>query len=267
MSLDAVAHLVIAHGYGLVFLAFCLDCVGLPVPGELLLITFGALAMKGHFAPALGIAVAAAGVLTGDSISYWLCRTRAPRVLARLRFGRTINGKTIVLGRFVVGARMALAPMAGARRHPFARFVAFDAIGATCWATTFVLIGYIGGRDLAAVQQHLSSAMSLMQAALIAAVATYFVTRMRRTARVAGAAAASLLVVALGPATALGVMTATRGGASAYARAAFTRDGVNAMVRSRAPVATKIAFAMAAGTGRAAGSPPPSGTSGVVRIG
>jgi len=253
VSLDAIAHLVVAHGYGLVFLAICLDCVGLPVPGELLLITFGALAMKGHFAPSLGIAVAAAGVLTGDALSYWVCRLRAPRFLERLRVGRALSGKAIVLGRFVIGARMALAPMAGVRRHPFERFLAFDAVGATCWAATFVLIGYIGGRDLAVVQHHLSSAMSVMQAGFIGAIASYVITRVPRTVRIAAAAATSLLVIALGPATALGASSATRSAASAYARAALARAGDNGTVQGRGPVASKIASQMAAAT-RPAGS-------------
>src|SRR5579883_1396881 len=68
----------------------------------------------------------------------------------------------------------------------------------------------------------------------------------------------------------------------AAAMACLTRVGVNGNSRSRAPVASKTAFAMAAATGQAAGSPAPhagasrrssramsiaSGTAGKVRIG
>ena len=69
MSFDFLAGLVLAHGYVVVFLAVALDCAALPIPGELLLLTIGGLAVQGHLDPVRGIAAAAAGVIIADSRS------------------------------------------------------------------------------------------------------------------------------------------------------------------------------------------------------
>jgi len=70
MSFDFLAGLILAHGYVVVFLAVALDCAALPIPGELLLLTIGGLAVQGHLDPVRGIAAAAAGVIIADSLGY-----------------------------------------------------------------------------------------------------------------------------------------------------------------------------------------------------
>src|SRR5438093_934079 len=151
---------MIAHGYPLLFTIIALDCAFLPIPGELLLLTFGGIAVQAQFDLGIGIAVAALAVLVGDSISYWLGRFGGKRVMNKFRFaqGWTLGAPSVVFGRFVIGARVVVAPLAGARRMPFGRFLLFDAIGATLWAGLFVLIGYGARVNLAAVQQHWTGA-------------------------------------------------------------------------------------------------------------
>ncbi|PYN12549.1 MAG: hypothetical protein DME05_21335 [Candidatus Rokuibacteriota bacterium] len=136
MSLELIASLVIAHGYPLLFTIIALDCAFLPIPGELLLLTFGGIAVQAQFDLGIGIAVAALAVLVGDSISYWLGRFGGKRVMNKFRFAQrwTLGAPAVVFGRFVIGARVVVAPLAGARRMPFGRFLLFDAIGATLWA-------------------------------------------------------------------------------------------------------------------------------------
>src|SRR5256885_17069586 len=85
MSSDSLAGLVLAHGYVIVFLAVALDCAALPIPGELLLLTIGGLAVQGHLHPVRGIAGAAAGVIIADSLGYWMGRLGGHRVVARVR--------------------------------------------------------------------------------------------------------------------------------------------------------------------------------------
>src|SRR5436305_571992 len=48
MSFDFLASLVLAHGYLVVFCAIALDFAALPIPGELLLLTIGGLAVQGR---------------------------------------------------------------------------------------------------------------------------------------------------------------------------------------------------------------------------
>src|SRR5437667_228290 len=165
MSFEFLAGLVLAHGYLVVFLAVALDCAALPIPGELLLLTIGGLAVKGHLDPAWAITVAAAGVIIADSVSYWMGRMGGHRVFAR--FGRhwTPGTTTLVFGRFVIGARVVVPPMAGARRLPYGRFLVCDALGAAMWATSYVLVGYGAGANLGALQRQWASAMTVVQIA------------------------------------------------------------------------------------------------------
>jgi membrane protein DedA with SNARE-associated domain len=175
MSFDFLASLVLAHGYLVVFVAVALDCAALPIPGELLLLTIGGLAVQGRLDPVWAISVATAGVIIADSISYWMGRLGGRRVITRLAFGRhwTPGITTLVFGRFIIGARVLVAPMAGARRLPYGRFVLCDALGGAMWAMAYVLIGYGAGANLAALQRQWASATTAGQIGLAVVIAGF----------------------------------------------------------------------------------------------
>jgi membrane protein DedA with SNARE-associated domain len=179
LTAELLVGLFIAYGYWIVFTAILLDNAGLPIPGELLLLAFGAVAKAGHLDPLLGLAVAAAAALVGDNLGYWIGRLAGPRVLARV--GHSPRFKpghaSVVFGRFVIGARVLLAPLAGATRMPFSRFLAFDAVGCLVWAGLFILIGYGSGLSLEAMQQSLSMVSSTIQLVLAAAATTWLISR------------------------------------------------------------------------------------------
>jgi membrane protein DedA with SNARE-associated domain len=172
VNFDALTTLVLAHGYLVVFVAVALDCAALPIPGELLLLTIGGLAVQGRLDPVWAISVATAGVIIADSISYWMGRLGGHRVIARVGFGqRWTPGITmLVFGRFVVGARVVVAPLAGARRLHYGRFVLCNAIGGAMWATAYVLLGYGAGANLAALQRQWASLTTTFQIVLGAAI-------------------------------------------------------------------------------------------------
>ena len=195
MSFEFLAGLVLAHGYLVVFLAVALDCAALPIPGELLLLTIGGLAVKGHLDPAWAIMVAAAGVIIADSVSYWMGRMGGHRVFAR--FGRhwTPGTTTLVFGRFVIGARVVVPPMAGARRLPYGRFLVCDALGAAMWATSYVLVGYGAGANLGALQRQWASAMTVVQIALAIGLVGFVMVRFSRARWLRIAVGAALLAM------------------------------------------------------------------------
>ena len=184
VAFETLAQLVVAYGYALVFVAIALECAALPIPGELLLLTFGGLSVQGRLDPALGIVVATLAVIAGDSIAFWAGRLSGTRVLARVRLGErwTPRGLTIVFGRFVVGARVLVAPMAGARRQAFGTFLAFDAVGAVIWSALFVLLGYGAGANVAVVQRHFTSIITAVEIALATGVGAYVAARLLRWA-------------------------------------------------------------------------------------
>jgi membrane protein DedA with SNARE-associated domain len=195
---DALVTLVLTHGYIVVFAAVALDCAALPIPGELLLLTLGGLAGQGHVNPASGIVAAAAGVLVADALTYWIGRVHGQRVFAKVRFGQrfTPGATTLIFGRFVIGARMMVAPMAGARRLPFGRFVLWDGIGAMLWAAAFVAVGYAAGANLGAVKDYWSNLTVVMQIVVAIAAVGFATTKLVGATRFTLAVGTALIAIA-----------------------------------------------------------------------
>jgi len=192
MTAEILIGLFVAYGYWIVFMAILLDNAGLPIPGELLLLAFGIVAKDGHLDPVLGLAVAATAALAGDSLGYWIGRLGGDRVLARLgqrpRFRP--GDASVVFGRFVIGARVLLAPLAGLTRMPFGRFLAFDSVGCLVWAGAFILIGYASGVRLEVMEQGLRVVSVAAQSLIVAALGAWAITRFVRRRSAAATATA-----------------------------------------------------------------------------
>jgi len=197
MSFDFLASLVLAHGYLVVFCAIALDFAALPIPGELLLLTIGGLAVQGRLDPVWAISAATAGAILADSISYCMGRVGGPRVIARVGLGRDWSpGSVMVLfGRFIIGARLVVAPLAGARRLPYGRFVLCNALGGAMWAATYVLVGYAAGKNLAVLQRHWASASTVLQIAVAIAIVTFVCVKFARARWLRVAVGAALLAL------------------------------------------------------------------------
>lgn len=182
MTAEILIGLFIAYGYWIVFMAILLDNAGLPIPGELLLLAFGVVAKNGHLDPVLGLVVAVAAAMAGDSLGYWIGRLGGDRVLTRLgRRPRFRPGDaSVVFGRFVIGARVLLAPLAGLTRMPFGRFLLFDGVGCLVWAGAFILIGYASGVRLEVMLQGLRMVSVAAQSLIVAGLAAWAITRFVR---------------------------------------------------------------------------------------
>ncbi|MCM0673336.1 DedA family protein [Micromonospora phytophila] len=129
------------------------------VPSETAVITAGVFAATGQPDLLTVIAVAAAGALVGDHISYALGRHGGSRLLARLpdhgrrraaidwaRRGITVRGGLILtVARYIPGGRTAVTLTMGAASFPRRRFLAFDAVAAVSWGIYSALVGYLGG--------------------------------------------------------------------------------------------------------------------------
>jgi membrane protein DedA with SNARE-associated domain len=132
--------------------------MGLPVPGETMLLTAAVYAgTSGNLAIALVIAAAAAGAILGDNGGYLIGRRLGEGVERRfggtggrsrsaLRAGRYLfqrhGGKAVFFGRFVAVLRIFAALLAGAAHMPWPRFALYNAAGSVLWATLMGLLGY-----------------------------------------------------------------------------------------------------------------------------
>ena len=150
-------HLLIGllHTYGYLALALVvgLESLGLPLPGEGLLIAAALFAGTTHqMNMYLVIAAAAAGAIGGQIAGYWIGRSLGTRLLRRygpriglpsrrLALGRLLfrrhGVKLVVVGRFVIVLRTICALLAGANFMDPWRFMAANVVGSLVWAGAY----------------------------------------------------------------------------------------------------------------------------------
>ena len=181
---DSIIRLVESYGYVVVFLFVAIESLGIPLPGETILVTAGALAAQGHLSIRSVIATAAAGAIVGDAAGYWIGRLggialirRYGRVihfddakLSRVRgfFGRH-GSKAVFLGRFIALLRTWAALLAGTAEMPYRVFTLYNVMGGVTWAALFGTLGYVFGRSLPLLEQYIGQA-SLAAVLLVALV-------------------------------------------------------------------------------------------------
>jgi len=153
------------HGLPLLFAAVAIESLGIPVPGETVLIAFGVLASQGHYPIAVVIGIAAAGAIIGDNLGFWLIGRRGGRALIS-RYAwlerRTqhslpraesvverYGGRAVFFGRFVAVLRETIAWVAGLVGMSWPRFLFWNASGGLVWAAGVGLLAYFGGKALA----------------------------------------------------------------------------------------------------------------------
>jgi membrane protein DedA with SNARE-associated domain len=153
LPLHALDQLFEAYGYAAIFLGIMLESIGLPLPGESLMIAAALYAAATHHLNIFVLVpLAAAGAILGDQIGYFVGRWVGYRVLAR--FGRSVGlsderlelgrflfrryGSWVVfLGRFVAFLRTFAAVLAGANRMPWHSFLLWNAAGGIGWTALY----------------------------------------------------------------------------------------------------------------------------------
>jgi membrane protein DedA with SNARE-associated domain len=164
VSLGELQQLVSAHGYWVVALIVGLESMGLPLPGETVLVLAAIYAAtEPSFNIWVVIAVAAFGAIVGDNAGYWLGLRYGYALLlrygkrigmfeARIKIGQYLflkhGTKVVFLGRFVALLRILAAFLAGVNRMPWQTFLIANATGAVIWAAVFGIGGYSFGKLL-----------------------------------------------------------------------------------------------------------------------
>jgi membrane protein DedA with SNARE-associated domain len=155
-------------GYLAAALAILIETLGIPFPGETVLLVVSAYAAQGHLDIRLVIVTATLGTIVGADVGYAIGRrggrpflerfSRTMRIrqgyLARTEmfFGR-FGGATILFARFVAGLRQWSSVLAGVARMPLWRFQIFTVVGSVVWATVVCLAGFYLGRNLALLER------------------------------------------------------------------------------------------------------------------
>jgi membrane protein DedA with SNARE-associated domain len=157
-------HLLSVYGYWAVVAFVGIESIGIPLPGETMLVAAAIYAGASHqLSIELVIAAAIAGAVMGDNIGFGIGYLGGYRLL--LRYGRYIGlherrvklarylflkhgPKVVFFGRFVSVLRTYAAFLAGTARMPWWRFLVFNAAGGIIWSLAYGLGAYFLGQQL-----------------------------------------------------------------------------------------------------------------------
>lgn len=150
--------------YGLlaVFAFVAVESLGIPLPGETMLVTAAVYAgATGKLSIELVLLCSMAGAIIGDNIGFMIGRGGGLRLLRRygryvriderrIKLGRYLflrhGGKVVFFGRFTAVLRTYAAFLAGTLHMDWKRFLFFNASGGIIWSLVFGLGAYwLGG--------------------------------------------------------------------------------------------------------------------------
>jgi membrane protein DedA with SNARE-associated domain len=167
MSTATLLQFLHVFGYLAVVVFVGLESVGIPLPGESILIAASLYAGSTHRLNIVAVtAVAAVAAIAGDNVGYAIGRRGGTRLLARygryvrltesrLAVGRYLfrrhGGKVVFFGRFIGVLRTYAAFLAGANGMPWRGFMAANAAGGLIWAVLCAVGAYLLGNAAAGV--------------------------------------------------------------------------------------------------------------------
>lgn len=182
-----ISELIARFGYLGVFALVFFECAGVPLPGEITLISAAVFAgTTSHMHIEFVILAAASAAILGDNMGFWFGRRFGFEFLhrfgpyvhltaPRLKIGQMLfqrhGGKVVFLGRFTAILRTWAAMLAGANHFPPRSFFVWNASGGVSWAMIYGLGGYFFGQSVTLFAGPISIGLSV--AVAIGAVAIY----------------------------------------------------------------------------------------------
>jgi membrane protein DedA with SNARE-associated domain len=191
-----LTRLLQSYTYPVLFLLVLLESLGVPLPGEIALVTAAAYASSGKISIAIVIALGALGAIVGGVLGYWIgakgglplvtryggyIGVRKSHVDRAHAFFERNGSKTILFGRFIAILRTWAAIVAGAAAMSFTTFVTYNTIGSIVWAIAFGLLGFYFGRDLPLLEKYISRVSLGVLIVGVIGIALFFLLK-RRTA-------------------------------------------------------------------------------------
>ncbi len=183
--LHGLDHLLREYGAGLVGVTVGLEAMGLPLPGESMVIGAAIYCATTHQLSIVTVlAAAAAGAVLGDNAGYLIGRSIGFRVLAR--YGRRIGlsedrlllgrhlfrrygGSVVFVGRFVAVLRTFVALLAGANRMGWGRFLLWNAAGGVVWTVGYGTAAYLAGEAIRRVEGPVGLAIAAIAVPMVIA--------------------------------------------------------------------------------------------------
>ncbi len=164
MFVHAIEYLLKLIGLPLVFFGVGIESMGIPIPGETVLVIAAVAAGHGTLVPWQVALCAWAGAVIGDNIGYalghhygehfWMLpgvrRFYHPTRIERAEsFFKRRRGWLVVFGaRFVAILRIFAGPIAGISHMHWRAFLLANALGGACWVAAVMAVGLLVGSNL-----------------------------------------------------------------------------------------------------------------------
>ena len=184
------------HGYWTIAIALMLENIGVPVPGETILLLASFLAYSEHrlllpYIILVGVLAATFGDNIGFAIGHHGGRPLLDRYSSFFRIkpeavtrGEEIFERygawTILVARFIAGLRILAGPLAGVLRMHWRRFAIFNFLGAALWVTTISFIGYLFGKHWEKLLEVMKGINLMLFAVALVVGIIYWIKRRRR---------------------------------------------------------------------------------------
>jgi membrane protein DedA with SNARE-associated domain len=162
LSHEDLQQFVANYGYLAVGGVVGLESMGLPLPGETILVLAAVYAATNpDMSIGLIVAAATAGAIIGDNAGYWIGKRYGyplllrhgekigvgiPRIKVGQYLFREHGSKVVFFGRFVALLRILAAFLAGVNRMHWGQFMVANAFGGVFWACLFGFGGYWFGQ-------------------------------------------------------------------------------------------------------------------------
>jgi membrane protein DedA with SNARE-associated domain len=183
--------LLTSYGYLAVLVLVAVESLGIPLPGETVVIAAGVYAGSTHRLSVWVVFLVAAGAaIVGNSMGFWIGNKGGYRLLrryghhvrldeTRIKVGRYVfdrhGGKVVFFGRFVSVLRTYVAILAGTSQMKWRRFLLHSTTAAIAWAGLYSFGSYFVGKAISRASMPVG--IALATAAVIAVGAALFVTR------------------------------------------------------------------------------------------
>ena len=150
------------YGYPAVFLTILVEGVGIPAPGQTLLIAAALTAAHGNLSIVWVLIWAGTAAVLGNSLGYLLGRWGGRPLLARFKVRgdrlarleghfRRYGGSLVLVARFFDGLRQLNGIVAGMLEMPWRVFTGFNVLGAVLWTGVWGLGAYWLDKEISAV--------------------------------------------------------------------------------------------------------------------
>jgi membrane protein DedA with SNARE-associated domain len=191
LSMDLLL-LMARHGYALTFGLLLAEALGIPFPAAIALVAAGAAVASHALWGPYVVLGAISALLLGDTVQFWLgrymgwallgflCRVSINPETCILRSAESFykRGKiTLVVAKFIPGVNTMAAPLAGSMKMRFWQFLRLDFAGASVYAFTYLLIGYVSRDFLAVILRGFHAAGLAIEVVVVAALGVYAIYR------------------------------------------------------------------------------------------